>query len=66
MRKLTTVGKKISSVYQNDPQKQIAFENALDCFFFGLGRHNWSSNGLEGDEADKVWKRAFRFVAEEM
>lgn len=46
-------------------QKQIAYENACDCIFYGYGRRYWLSNGLEGKEADEVWKQAFNDMSKE-
>lgn len=48
-----------------DQIKQIAFENAYDCLYYGYGRKYWDSQGLSKEEADEVWKAAFYYIAEE-
>lgn len=41
-------------------QKQIAFQDALNCLYNGYGRESWDGCGLDEYEADEVWEEAER------
>lgn len=38
--------------------EKMAFLNACDCLRYGYGRTYWNSCGLEGADADRIWKKA--------
>lgn len=46
-----------------DDQKQAAYMNACDCLCYGYGRSAWNACGLEGAQADEVWRQAFEDIA---
>lgn len=46
-------------------QEQAAFENACDCLYNGYGRKHWRHYGLSEDDATRIWKDAFHYIAEE-
>ena len=46
-------------------QEQAAFENACDCLYNGYGRKDWNSCGLSVEDATRIWKDAFHYMAEE-
>lgn len=35
-----------------------AFENALDCLYYGYGKKYWNNCGLDKETSDKIWKKA--------
>lgn len=39
-------------------QEQAAYENALDCLYFGYGKKYWNACGLSEEEAGRIWKEA--------
>lgn len=43
-------------------QEQAAFENALDCLYYGFGRSYWNACGLPEEEATQVWEEARTFL----
>ena len=60
--------KEIDRAYPHDSVKQGAFENAIDCLVFGMGKKYWKDMKwdmeLPKEESDAVWTRAFYYVAE--
>lgn len=55
--------------YSNNDKEQIAFENACDYFYFGMGKKSWidegHNQGLSKEVSDKVWHDAFEYMASE-
>lgn len=45
--------------YADNRQKRVAYENACDCLYFGMGSQDWCRNGLEKEDAAEVWATAF-------
>ena len=46
-------------------QEQKAFENACACLYYGYSRKDWNSCGLSEEDATRIWKDAFNYMAEE-
>ena len=44
--------------HNHSPAEAAAFENAIDCMYFGYGRKHWNPAGLSDADADKIWKQA--------
>lgn len=49
----------------NDTQHQNAYMNAYDLLIYGCDKKFWNTCGLEGEEAEKIWKQAKKDVLEE-
>jgi len=49
--------------YQNRA-KQAAYENAYDCFYFGMGSADWNDCGIDPELRPEVWRLAFWDCAE--
>jgi hypothetical protein len=60
--------KKINDPKYNDPQWRVAFENACDYLYYGLGRASWMAQGhnegLSDEDSKTVWHEAFMYMAE--
>lgn len=41
----------------------MAYENARACLYYGFSRKHWRVYGLSKEEADKIWREAFRDMA---
>lgn len=48
----------------NDRAKQAAYENAYDCFYFGMSSKDWNDCGIHQDQRAEVWRLAFWDCAE--
>ena len=46
-------------------QEQAAYENACVCLYYGFSRKHWNSCGLSEEDAIRIWKDAFHYMAEE-
>lgn len=51
--------------YNNDGQKQAAYENACDCLYYGFGKNVWNNCGLDEQLSKEVWKQAFEDMSDE-
>ena len=45
--------------------REAARLNAIDCLFYGASRQDWSTCGLNPEEAEKVWQEARGQLANE-
>lgn len=54
--------------YHENLQKQAAFDNACDYFYYGYGKQRWIDNGhnlgLSEDDSNKVWHEAFEYMSQ--
>ena len=48
-----------------DKQKQVAYENAYDCLYYGYDKGYWNSCGLDEQSSNEVWKQAFKDICKE-
>lgn len=46
-----------------DKRKQIAYENAIDCLYYGYGWKEWDSLNLTEEEKKEIWEKAIEYLA---
>lgn len=55
-------------IYNDNLQKQAAFENACDYFYYGYGKKRWIDSGhnlgLSEEESNEVWHKAFVYTSQ--
>ena len=55
-------------IYKNrytDRTKQYAYMNACDCLRFCFSKKHWNACGLNAEEANAIWKQAYKDMASE-
>ena len=55
---------KMKNRYQDDITLKVAYENACDCLYYGMGSKNWDSCGISESMKKIVWNQAFWDLAE--
>lgn len=38
--------------------ERAAFENAIECLYYGYGKKSWNNLGLDKETSDKIWEKA--------
>lgn len=49
-----------------DDKEQAAYENAIECLTYGVGKSDWDSCDLPEDKASEIWRKAFKDLANKM
>jgi len=49
-----------------DANEQKAYENAMECIKYGVGKSDCDFCGISNEKANEIWKHALKHVAEEL
>lgn len=71
IRKLIKLNAKIKTnmdeLFELERQKEIAFQNACDCIYYGYGKGTWKSeegnNNLDEETSNEIWHEAWEHMA---
>ena len=59
-----TTQQKIKTVFTGNTVKRNAFENALECLYYGNGKSDWNDCGLKTEsDRNEVWDKAKYFMS---